>query len=954
MHIQNFFIKFIAVLNSFLNFNLNLDEIYNKSNETDQNFIIRLAYFLSTFMTNFLTLFYNPTTYTYNEQESIINILNFMINLSNISDENIFKTCLDFWHNFSLNLHSAYHNYNLNTPENYITPLWDNSSNNGFPIKSVLKDTLNSLRYVIINHMVKPEEVIVVEDENGEIIREQTKDTESLAQYKTTRDTLIYLTHLDYSATETILLEKLDQQVAKGQFSWNGINTLCWAIGSISGSMKERDEKRFLVTVIKDLLKLCEEQKGKSNKAVVASNIMYIVGQYPRFLRAHWRFLKTVVNKLFEFMHESHPGVQDMACDTFLKIVQKCKRKFVIHYPDEPEPFLIYLINSLDKHIQDLQLHQVLTFYECIGTMLSEYQYIDPKFTGPTPNSVTSSPSTDLITKLFYKLNVTWMNRMSEASNNIEELFTVPMMKELSKIIKINIKIALTSGSIYFQQFLLIFNDLLNIYRAYRQKLNFYIEKNGIIIINSNNIKLIRNIKQDIVELFISSLLCLNTLTDSKINTEELKKVYYKKILSNITLELLNDFVSSIDLIKNRKILKYFSVVIISLSSKLNYSLINRILYIILSNSLNMITVNMYDYPEYRVEFFNFLYYCNKYYPNNFFFILSPVNQKNFIYLIIWAIKHTDRNIAEIGIEILDDLLNSIIKFQSNSNSQLSTGGFGLINPGYEHEKNPTLQVRTNFNSNEIFFKKQNFYLCYFLTLVNDLFEVLTDRLHQFNFLYHCIVLQKLIHILLTNEIQIILNPSYYPSDQIKAFLSINNNNSEETSWMNNITPEDFAENPSLNNLNDKFFVDESNFTTFTNNLSQIEVDKLNKEYLYDSIGNLLLNLLPKLNKNKIVNLLNNILQLNITKDLFKQYIKDFLILSRELDQVEEEIYPEGDVENEEERKKLDSIYDSAEFENERRLAREKMRDNDIENIFFHKNPEELDENYYKEHDENY
>lgn len=35
-----------------------------------------------------------------------------------------------------------------------------------------------------------------------------------------------------------------------------------------------------------------------------------MVGQYPRFLRNHWKFLKTVVNKLFEFMHETHPGVQ--------------------------------------------------------------------------------------------------------------------------------------------------------------------------------------------------------------------------------------------------------------------------------------------------------------------------------------------------------------------------------------------------------------------------------------------------------------------------------------------------------------------------------------------------------------------------------------------------------------------------------------------------------------------
>lgn len=104
------------------------------------------------------------------------------------------------------------------------------------------------------------------------------------------------------------------------------------------------------VTVIKDLLGLCEQKRGKDNKAVIASNIMYdphplahsrsradarvdryvawvcryVVGQYPRFLRAqkHWKFLRTVVTKLFEFMHEKHPGVQDMACDTFLKIAQ--------------------------------------------------------------------------------------------------------------------------------------------------------------------------------------------------------------------------------------------------------------------------------------------------------------------------------------------------------------------------------------------------------------------------------------------------------------------------------------------------------------------------------------------------------------------------------------------------------------------------------------------------------
>ena len=80
--------------------------------------------------------------------------------------------------------------------------------------------------------------------------------------------------------------------------------------------MHEDDEKRFLVTVIKDLLGLCEQKRGKDNKAIVASNIMYVVGQYPRFLRAHWRFLKTVVNKLFEFMH----GEYEIKHPKYLKI----------------------------------------------------------------------------------------------------------------------------------------------------------------------------------------------------------------------------------------------------------------------------------------------------------------------------------------------------------------------------------------------------------------------------------------------------------------------------------------------------------------------------------------------------------------------------------------------------------------------------------------------------------
>jgi hypothetical protein len=60
------------------------------------------------------------------------------------------------------------------------------------------------------------------------------------------------------------------------------------------------------------LLQLCLGHQWHSPDAVTHIRVCrrYVVGQYPKFLRAHWKFLKTVVNKLFEFMHETHPGVQ--------------------------------------------------------------------------------------------------------------------------------------------------------------------------------------------------------------------------------------------------------------------------------------------------------------------------------------------------------------------------------------------------------------------------------------------------------------------------------------------------------------------------------------------------------------------------------------------------------------------------------------------------------------------
>ena len=74
------------------------------------------------------------------------------------------------------------------------------------------------------------------------------KEIDTIVLYKSMRELLVYLTHLDVVDTETILTEKLAKQVDGSEWSWQNLNTLCWAIGSISGAMSEPPPPLSLLT----------------------------------------------------------------------------------------------------------------------------------------------------------------------------------------------------------------------------------------------------------------------------------------------------------------------------------------------------------------------------------------------------------------------------------------------------------------------------------------------------------------------------------------------------------------------------------------------------------------------------------------------------------------------------------------------------------------------------------
>ncbi|MBA0555008.1 hypothetical protein Golob_014076, partial [Gossypium lobatum] len=120
-------------------------------------------------------------------------------------------------------------------------------------------------------------------------------------------------------------------------------------------------------------------------------------------------------------------------------------------------------------------------------------------------------------------------------------------------------------------------------------------------------------------------------------------------------------------------------------------------------HGLQMITKNFEDYPEHRLKFFSLLRaiatHC---FPA--LIQLSSQQLKLVMDSIIWAFRHTERNIAETGLNLL-------------------------------------LEMLRNFQASEFC---NQFYRTYFLTIEQEIFAVLTDTFHKPGFKLHVLILQQL------------------------------------------------------------------------------------------------------------------------------------------------------------------------------------------------------------------
>ncbi|XP_032830122.1 exportin-1-like isoform X2 [Petromyzon marinus] len=614
----------MAELKQILPLQTNIRLAYATGKDEEQNFIQNLSLFLCTFLKEHGSLVERRGDL----REGLLEALHYMVVISEVEETEIFKICLEYWSHLASEL------YRESPFSATPAPLLLGSPHHDVPPRrQIYLPVLSKVRLVMVCRMAKPEEVLVVENDQGEVVREFMKDTDSISLYKNMRETLVYLTHLDYTDTERIMTEKLQAQVSGVEWSWKNLNTLCWAIGSISGAMHEEDEKRFLVTVIKDLLGLCEQKRGKDNKAIVASNIMYVVGQYPRFLRAHWKFLKTVVNKLFEFMHETHDGVQDMACDTFIKIAQKCRRHFVQVQAGEVMPFIDEILNGINTIICDLQPQQVHTFYEAVGYMI-----------GAQTDQVLQER---LIEKYMLLPNQVWDSIIHQATKNVDILKDAETVKQLGNILKTNVRACRAVGHPFVVQLGRVYLDMLNVYKCLSENISTAVQANGEIVTKQPLIRSMRTVKKETLKLISD---WVSRSTDPKMVAEN----FVPPLLDAVLL----DYQRNVAAAREPEVLATMATVVNRLESHITAE-IPHIFDAVFECTLEMINKDFEEHPEHRTNFFLLLQAVNTHcFPA--FLAIPPAQFKLLLDATIWAFKHTMRNVADTGLSILLALLQNV------------------------------------------------------------------------------------------------------------------------------------------------------------------------------------------------------------------------------------------------------------------------------------------------------
>jgi exportin-1 len=293
-------------------------------------------------------------------------------------------------------------------------------------------------------------------------------------------------------------------------------------------------------------------------------------------------------------------GVQDMACDTFIKIAKQCRRHFVALQPSETEPFIDEIIRNLGKITCDLTPQQVHTFYEACGYMVAAQG--------------NRNQQERLLAELMAIPNAAWDEIIKQATVNPSILQDADTIKVIGNIMKTNVSACTSIGPYFYPQIGRLYSDMLQMYAATSQLISESVARDGEIATKMPKVRGLRTIKKEILKL-------IETFVDKAEDLQAVRTQMVPQLFDTV----LVDYNRNVPGARDAEVLKAMTAIITKLSVSAGRSIPDRkirlltlrqalmedqvptIMENVFECTLDMINKDFSEFPEHRVEFFNLL-----------------------------------------------------------------------------------------------------------------------------------------------------------------------------------------------------------------------------------------------------------------------------------------------------------------------------------------------------------
>ncbi|OBZ86573.1 Exportin-1 [Choanephora cucurbitarum] len=572
---------------------------YASLDTQDQHYIEIMAIFLTTVMGKYRLLIESTEGV-----ETVHEVLDCLLCMSRIPEQEIWKICLEYWGIFVYDI------------------VQDSNHGQSSPYQSILQQ----LSLIMVDNMVQPDDILIIQhDDDDEIQREFIRQSDTTALSQSMRHVFSLLTSLDPISIHNMIRSQLQQlPLDQPNWSWNHLFRICWAIGSISGAVSEQQENEFLETVLDDLVQLLQRQTTEDQEWVVASCLLSIAGQYPHFLKSHWDFTSFLLQRIVGYMQYEQSSVRDMACDTFLKICQCCKRELVVPHRlanGQPESdILTSSLNALKTMVARSDDHQMCMVFEAIGTLISTLE--DSALQHSSIQSLMLFPNTIL--------------KQAQQTGSFHQM---------SQAIRLNISVCKPVGPIFKRQIQTILLDLTTCYQLASQAIHQQEQPNQQTV-------LFRRVRKLILEL-LETFFCSNERIDMQDQT----------ILAGLITVILKDYQQARQPeARESDVLSLLTSYFEKIQDPIWPDLLQETIQIEFVSTLPMINTNFSDYPEFRHEFYRLLRVLNRRCFLNLF--QSPQLFQLVIDSIMWGTKHTVREIAQMALQTCLDMINTVAELE--------------------------------------------------------------------------------------------------------------------------------------------------------------------------------------------------------------------------------------------------------------------------------------------------